>query len=92
MQKYELKIQQYDASQFGDKPLTVASLELNMAQYAVLSGQKKTLDLRLPLRENAAWSVLHGDVILRIAVDSHLPAVRCPWQSPRAAPAVFMIF
>lgn len=68
MQKYELKIQQCNLADGGDKPLTVASLDLDMAQYAT-AGQRKAVSLRLPLRENPAYSVLHGEVLLKLAIE-----------------------
>ena len=76
MQKYLLKVQQYNPSDINDKPMTVAAMELDMAQYAA-SAPRQALDLRLRVKENPSWSNLHGEVLLKLAVESRSDKV-CP--------------
>ena len=75
VQKYLLKVQQYNPADLGEKAVTVAALELDMAQYAAASTGSQALDLRLPIKANPAWSSLHGDVVLKAALESRVAKV-----------------
>lgn len=69
VQNYEVKVLHIDPAGFSDKPVTVASGDLDMAQYVTATGTKRPVNLNLALRDNPAWSSLSGDVLLKMTVE-----------------------
>lgn len=84
LQEYELKLYLVDPAAVSPKPVTVATAELNMALFASAPGVKRPETVFLALKENAMWNVLHGDVLLRVAV---VCLEEVSWEGTRGIPA-----
>ena len=68
LQEYELKVLYVDPAAVSTKAATLAPADLDMAELATSFGVKRSETAVLALRENPAWSVLNGDVMMQLAV------------------------